>query len=244
MDEREALLRGIFLDPSASLPKLVFADYLEERDEEVWAHFLRLSCELHSRKDMLERATLRGTMFNYAQEHGLEMGDSFTGFRECDQITVTAQQLLDSENFRRQSVYEHPEWFGARELKVTSGPLTTRECLVTIMTAPATQNVTHLDLSGQILEAPTTEGETTFYDMQQHPLITSKMVENLVGMRECRRLVRLDLRNNSLGNDAVRAVARSPHLHRLKFLFLKEGNDFKGQTWQEIQERFGEDIPY
>ena len=36
MEEREALLRGVFLDPADPLPRLVLADYLEERGEDAW----------------------------------------------------------------------------------------------------------------------------------------------------------------------------------------------------------------
>ena len=166
----------------------------------------------------------------------------------CDQITASADLLMDAAKFRQASVTEFPEWFGARELKVTGGPLTTREPLVTMLTAPATQNVTHFDLSGEVVEVAADEpagggDETlTFYDMARHPLVTTKMVIEFVNMRECRRIVRLDLRNNGLSNDAVRAIAATPHLQRLKHLHLYEGNDHNGRTWARVQERYGEDV--
>lgn len=253
MDEREALLRGLFAEPENLLRKLVFADYLEERDEGAWAGVLRMSCEMARLppRDTSGRGQLLAAMFNAIRSAGLRHAGTGTGFVECTTIAVTADELMDRDAFRRKSAYEHPEWFGARELKVTTGPLTTREPLVTLLTAPATQCVTHLDLSGAVLEVPAagtpaapSDDTYGFYDLQRHPLITSKMVEHLVTMRECRRVVRLDLRNNGLGNDALRAVAASPHLHRLKYLLLLEGNDFKGRAWQAVQERFGEDVLY
>ena len=251
MEEREALLRGVFLNPSDPLPKLVFADFVEERGEEAWAEVLRLSCELMALppSDIPGRGAVRAEMFNRCRASDLPCDLADSGFRECLVIEASAQLLMDFDGFRRKSVLEHPEWFGARELKVTNGPLTTREPLVTILTAPATQNVTHFDFSGVVVDVPSDEpvqGEETltFYDMQRHPLITTKMVEALVGMRECRRVVRLDLRNNGLGNDAVRAIAASPHLQRLKYLLLKEGNDFNGRTWGRVLERYGEEVVY
>jgi uncharacterized protein (TIGR02996 family) len=251
MEEREALLRGVFLNPADPLPKLVFADFVEERGEEAWAEVLRLSCELAKLPpaDVPGRGAVRAEMFNRIRDGGLKHAECDTGFRECRCIHAPADLLMDFDKFRRVSVTDHPEWFGARELKVTHGPLTTREPLVTILTAPATQNVMHFDFSGVVVEIaadepPQADETLNFYDLQQHPLITTKMVETLVGMRECRRIVRLDLRNNGLGNDAVRAITASPHLQRLKYLLLKDGNDFNGRTWGRVQERYGEEVVY
>ena len=182
-------------------------------------------------------------------EAGLTHAAADTGFVPCRTIQAPADLLMDYDRFRRVSVTDHPEWFGAKELKVVKGPLTTREPLVTLLTAPATQNVTALDLSGVVVEVPAEErfdggGPVVFYDMQRHPLISGKMVEEFARMRECRRVVRLDLQNNSLGNDAARAVAATTHLQRLKYLLIKEGNDFNGRTWGRLRERYGEEVVY
>jgi uncharacterized protein (TIGR02996 family) len=251
MEEREALLRGIFLHPADPLPKLVFADFLEERGEEAWAEVLRLGCELAALPpgDEPGRAAVRWQMAERIDEAGLTHAAPDTGFLPCRVIEAPADLLMDFDRFRRVSVIEHPEWFGAKELKVVNGPLTTREPLVTLLTAPATQNVTALDLSGSVAEVPAEErfdggGLVTFYDMQRHPLITTKMVEEFARMRECRRVVRLDLRNNGLGNDAARAIAATPHLQRLKHLHFLEGNDIKGRVWGLLRERYGEEVVY
>ncbi len=251
MEEREALLRGVFLNPADPLPKLVFADFVEERGEEAWAEVLRLDCEWASLPptDVSGRGAILAEKFNRIRAGNIRHAGCYSGFRECSVIEAPADLLMDFDKFRRVSVTDHPEWFGARELKVTHGPLTTREPLVTILTAPATQNVTHFDFSGVIVDLPADEpnqGDETlaFYDMQRHPLITSKMVEAFVRMRECRRVIRLDLRNNGMGNDAVRAIIASPHLQRLKYLLLQEGNDFNGRTWGLVQERYGEEVVY
>ncbi|MGL6076844.1 MAG: TIGR02996 domain-containing protein [Fimbriiglobus sp.] len=246
IEEREALLRGIFLDRENALPRLVFADYLEERDEQPWAELLRMSCEhaaLPRDAEETRKASWR-RLTEHCQRYGFPISQADFGFLPCAQIELTASELLDFEAFRKLAAFQHPEWFGAKALKVTTGPLTARECLITLLTAPALQLVTELSLTGQVVDVPQVEGEVLFYDMQRHPLITSKMVEELVSMRECRRLTVLDLRFNGLGNDALRAIARSTHLHRLKSLGLTDGNEFKGRVWQEVQERFGEEIPY
>lgn len=68
------------------------------------------------------------------------------------------------------------------------------------------------------------------------------MISVLAHSREARRLTVLDLRNNNLDNDALRALAKSPHLNRLQRLYLSEGNTFRGRVWQQVLERFGPDV--
>ena len=80
------------------------------------------------------------------------------------------------------------------------------------------------------------------FKLKESCVITVRTVEALAQMRECRRLVELDLRNNDLDNDAVRALANSPHIFRLTRLYLLNGNRFKGRTWQASVERFGPDV--
>lgn len=43
--DEAALLRGILLDPANDLPRLVYADWLEEHDQGLRAQFIRLQCE-------------------------------------------------------------------------------------------------------------------------------------------------------------------------------------------------------
>jgi len=47
MDTREALLKAVLAAPGDDLPRLVFADHLEENGEAERAEFIRVQCELH-----------------------------------------------------------------------------------------------------------------------------------------------------------------------------------------------------
>jgi hypothetical protein len=67
-------------------------------------------------------------------------------------------------------------------------------------------------------------------------------VELLAQSRDVRRLTDLDLTFNDLDNDAARAIARSPHLFRLRRLAFSRGNRFRGRVWQQLVERFGENV--
>jgi uncharacterized protein (TIGR02996 family) len=45
MNEREALLRAVCEHPDEDTPRLVFADWLQENDDEARAEFIRVQCE-------------------------------------------------------------------------------------------------------------------------------------------------------------------------------------------------------
>jgi hypothetical protein len=78
--------------------------------------------------------------------------------------------------------------------------------------------------------------------MHVQPVITVEGVEALAGHRGARRIQSLNLTNNTLDNDAARALVRSPYLIKLKRLDLLEGNRLRGRTWQQLLEKFGEDV--
>ena len=44
--DEDALLNGIAADPAADLPRLVYADWLEEHGQELRAEFIRIQCEI------------------------------------------------------------------------------------------------------------------------------------------------------------------------------------------------------
>ena len=220
MLDREPFLRAIFAEPYADLPRLVFADYLEERGEESWARAIRT---------------------------GVEAGGE-RGFPRCKTVELAADELLHPDALRLRSVSTEPHWFGAKGLKVIAGQILTPEPLRTILTLPAFESIVELNLSGSVAEIPvelSNDGEQSpmlLYDMETRPVITVRMVEALAEMRECRRLISLDLRHNELDNDAVRAIAESRNFIRIRHLFLGDGNRFKGRTWARVYERFGQDV--
>ena len=72
--------------------------------------------------------------------------------------------------------------------------------------------------------------------------VTGPGVEALARHRGARRIDTLLLTNNNLDNDAARALIRSPYLENLKRLDLLDGNRLRGKVWQQVIERFGEDV--
>ncbi|MGL6094513.1 MAG: TIGR02996 domain-containing protein [Fimbriiglobus sp.] len=47
MLDREPFLHAIFAAPADDVPRLVFADWLDEHGDAAWAELIRVSCERH-----------------------------------------------------------------------------------------------------------------------------------------------------------------------------------------------------
>ena len=245
MDDLEPFLRATFADPDDDLPRLVFADWLDEHDLPDWAWLIRAGCE-HAG----DPERLAAPEFVERLKREPRAGPD-RGFQPADSIELPAHAFRDAEEFRRLALNLNPHWYGATRLKVTGDRITDPAPLLTILTSPVTARVVELDLRGQVIEIPTELGGSdapgelaglSLYDIEQRPVIAVRMVEVLANTREARRLKALDLRNNDLDNDALRSLARSPYLHQLTRLDLLEGNRFKGRHWQTVLETYGPDV--
>jgi uncharacterized protein (TIGR02996 family) len=258
MLDREPFLKAIFAAPIDDLPRLVFADYLDEHGDPGWAELIRLQCELANlpagdeRVKPLTRREL-ALVGRFADDtcvpvSSVDGGAYHRGFRRDAVIPVSADALIDPDAFRRLAVERHPEWYGATRLKLVAGTVTTPGPLHTILTSPVTEQVVELDLSGRTEEVASEaidigdEKPLTVTDYVVRPAISIRMIEHLCQMPEARRLVALDLRLNNLDNDALRALARSTNLIRLERLSVYDPDStrFKGGTWQQVVARFGQ----
>jgi uncharacterized protein (TIGR02996 family) len=250
LEQREAFLRAIFAAPDDDTPRLVYADWLDEHGDPTLAALIRLACAWARlpAEDVEARGRLAAEGFNLMRAAGRPWeGIGCRGFPPCDTIEVDAALLADAAEFRRVAAVDHPEWFGATRLRVTAGLITGSIQVETLYTAPATAKVTRLDLRGVVTEVPVRYSvlEATAFDLfesEVRPVITVLGVEALVNHRAARRLTELRLTNNELDNDAARMLVRSPYLIGLKHLDILTGNRLLGRTWQQILERFGDDV--
>ena len=223
-DEREAHLRAIFDAPKDDLPRLVFADWLDEHREPEWAELIRMQCQpAAARQSSRREGELISSVFPAADPR-----EPFErGFLAWKRIEVSTETLADPAEFRRLAVRDHPEWYGATELKLI------------------TARVERLEFNGSIIcvnEGSPGRRDGPLPEYEYRPVVTVQAVEALVNAREARRLTHLDLRNNDLDNDAARAIVHSTNLIRLKSLLFTEGNQLRGRTWQQLLERFGQEV--
>lgn len=260
LEEREAFLRAIFDAPDDDLPRLVYADWLEERGEEVAASAIRLSIACFRANRDAERAERLHHFQRLKWENPEALSRHDGLFRNVlhpgrDQARhsaeLTAGELAEPDSFRATAV-ERPWLFAVRrlELRTGTGRINDLRPFDTIYTSVALRNVVELDLAGE--ETPVVESVVTdeggglierpTYDTRLSPTVSLAGLEALARHRLCKRLTELDLTNNNLGNDALRALARSPYLDNLKRLDIAEGNNFRGRVWQQLIERFGEGV--
>ena len=253
LETREAFLRAIYDAPDDNTPRLVYADWLDEHGDPDRAALIRAQCEsdrlpVEGRDWTDELATREGRLTRRVYGPPASVDDlPVRGFLVRDTIEVTAAQLADAVGFRTTAVIDHPEWFGATRLTITAGAITGAVQVETLFTSPATARVTRLDLRGIETAAPVrysvqdTSG-FNLLDTEVRPVITVLGVEALANHRGARRLTELLLTENELDNDAARFLVRSPYLTRLTRLDILGGNRLRGRTWQQVLERFGEDV--
>lgn len=164
--------------------------------------------------------------------------------------TIPAKSLTDVNQLRTDVVHSTPEFFGAKRLKVIPPPRVGGELIGMLLKLPFIQQVSELDMSGHALTASDIvhdlEPDFDYFPMpvvgSVMPAINNAGVNAISYYRGSRRFTALDLRNNQLDDDAARGLVKSPYLGNLKRLELLEGNRFRGRVWQQVIERFGEEV--
>jgi uncharacterized protein (TIGR02996 family) len=259
LDEREGFLRTIFATPEDDAPRLVFADWLDEHGFPDHATLIRIQCELARREvgvhPTASEYQIQANAIQVVAKHDApEATSAFPnrGFRFCDEIQLTVDELLHPDSLRVYSAEKRPEWYGAKRLKITSGRVVSVEPFDTLYTLPVFEHVQELDISGSMRMLPVQMDATqTLADVLQTieydyvPSITLPGLEALALHRFARRLTVLNLTNNNLDNDSLHILVRSTQFTRIKELHLSsQGQRFRGRTWTRVLERFGEDVVF
>ena len=226
LSQHEAFLRAIFDAPDDDTPRLVYADFLQENGEEDRAAFIRWQCGRGERpaavQDFIEEYCDRGFPFPWKT------------------FDATLDRLNDRNALREYSV-RFPACFAVEGVRVIGGRIVSAEPLDALFGLAAFARLTELNLEGSEVEEERAD-DSPFTPFHLEPVITTAGVEALANHRGVRRIMSLDLRNNNLDTDAARALVKSPYLDNLKRLQLLEGNRLRGKVWQQVIERFGEDV--
>jgi uncharacterized protein (TIGR02996 family) len=226
LSQHEAFLRAIFDAPDDDTPRLVYADFLQENGDEERAQFIRWQCGHGDRPAQVLR---------FPEQY-------VRGFpRPWKTTAVALEELRDMDTFRRKLALSWSASFAVEGVRLCGGRITTADPFDALFGLAAFARVTELNLAGDEVEE-SEAGDSMLTPFRLEPVITTAGVEALARHRGARRITSLDLRNNNLDNDAARALVKSPYLDHLKQLQLLEGNRFRGRVWQQVIERFGEDV--
>ncbi len=265
LSQHEAFLRAIFDAPDDDTPRLVYADFLQEQGDEDRAEFIRVQCE-HNRLLSCEPGTaehgklwdvirLQVTiqrrlavthpqMFSAYGSYNRGFGTDYSP----QPVVVSLEDLSHPITLRERLVFREPYRFAVQSVAIGRGRIVDSAHFDAFFNLAAFARVIELDLQGaqESVSGSNADGEPVgedaFATYLLKPKITTPGVEALSRHRGVRRITALDLRNNDLDNDAARALVKSPYLDNLKRLRLLEGNRLRGRVWQQVIERFGEDV--
>jgi uncharacterized protein (TIGR02996 family) len=238
MTEHEAFLRAVIAEPDEDAPRLVYADWLEERGDPR-GEFIRLQCTLAAREPRRDLAARADALREEHEDEwvgpirGLAQGWKFRrGFIE--DVTVAGPTFLvcDEELFRLAPI---------RHLRLTDAV----RHLPSLTLSPALAGLRALDLShnrfgcpgAQVVAGSSYLGSLTALQLRSTGLEAAG-VAALAESLTLARLTLLDLSGNSIGVEGLRALARSPYLGRRAPLSVRY-DPIPGADRRELQQGFG-----
>jgi uncharacterized protein (TIGR02996 family) len=246
MRDDEAFLRAVIDNPDDDLPRLVYADYLDEHGDPERAELIRIQCELarvppedqRRRKRLWDREwELLGAYREQWAGPLAEFADPY-GYRRgfVESITLSAAAFLHHadtiwrlapvRNVTLDDAWEEMDRLAASPHLARLRTLTLDENSLSdgdvhrLADSPHLANLTRLDLRSNRFRVAA--------------------VEALAASPHLARLSSLDLGDNEINSAGADALSRSPFLNHLEELSLEMGN--VGQAGVEAL-AFGEGLP-
>lgn len=257
LTDHEAFLRAVYDDPDDDTTRLVYADFLEENGEPERAGLIREQCERARRPRSVPVPPVTGHA-GKAREVRVRVqlvvawppasypaGEYERGFPRPERfVRVPGDLLNDPVVFREWTVRKHPEYFGAVEVRVATGPLESARQFETLLAAPALARVRRLDLRGEprwVAGAGQRDPgvRSVIAERRTDPVVTLSGVLALAGCPAASRLKELDLTLNGLDDAAARCLVESPYLQGVERLEVARGNRISAGWWQRLIDRFG-----
>jgi uncharacterized protein (TIGR02996 family) len=252
-DER-ALLNAILAAPEDDLPRLVYADWLEEHDRVERAEFIRVECELaRSEPGSAGRAALFARRVELMRRH---RPNWFPAYSDAEALLIswkTARGFVESLEVATEGFLQlTEEWFADQpitRLKVTAlytGYGADRRWFAKqILTSPLLGCVESLDLDSSGLNA----AGAYWLSQNRHVRrlrelsvscnrLNDEAAATLARMPGLGQLRVLDLSGNYLTDPGAQAIINSPHFRHLEELRLA-GNRFSEPMGRELLYRFG-----
>jgi uncharacterized protein (TIGR02996 family) len=219
MSREHAFLSAILNDPDDESPRLVFADWLDERADPRGV-FLRVQVELARWvPDLARRSALQARERELLARHGAEwigpLGPICTPWRfegGLARLTLPARRFVGRRFALAADEWLTRAWAAGLRLEQPVG----RFQLAALAAAPHLAHIASLDLSGADLD--------------------DAAIRTLAASPHLGRLRRLDLGNNRLGDAGAAALSRAPWLDGLTELDLRN-NEFTGVGAAELLTR-------
>jgi len=257
--EVRSFFRAIKENPDDDTPRLIFADWLQERGDAANAErgeYLRL-CVLRHRlsPDDPSYAVLKRREGELFTEHRwtwlgplVDAARSWTFLRGMIQITADPEKLMTPE-IRTWARTEAGLWIDALSLpEIFCGFRSEAEDHMDYLAySPLMSHLNRLDLSGnanpsvlRLVSRAVRAQNLPFLSqlMLSHNRLTARQVLSLARCRHFHRLTLLDLRHNCLDDAAARLLAESPHLQNLAALRLGR-NRFTAEGIALLRQAFG-----
>ena len=249
MSDRDAFLAAIHDAPDDDAPRLVFADWLEERGEVERAEFIRIQIEMRREHDAHGRITPRlDTLF--LQQRELFQRPWADVLRRCGAAKVstyargfsTREFFLPADNFAREAA-ELAGWFGPQSQLVLSrcrgslAPVSRCPELRWLRTLTLVRDWDVQDYTDEDFEALCTSPFLNSIrrlhlmgrartardrDHQDNEGLTAAACSCLTAARSLNSLEELDLSHNPIGDEGVTVLCNSASLERLQVLNLQE----------------------
>jgi uncharacterized protein (TIGR02996 family) len=260
-DEQAALLRAIVAHAEEDTPRLVYADWLQEQGDVEQAGFIRDSIALvRTTKGAHEREALAARLRELAEERYYGW---YKPFINLDEVTIDRFErgfpyritFGTEENF-----FELADALFAfvpiRALGISAdvGSQFDNDSLVQFAALPGLARLTDLrlyqhgqllaDAWGELFRSPYLNG-LTFLSLPSCGIYEDEAKE-LASARPLANLTDLDLSYNTIGVEGAQAILDSPHLTKLKNLWLE--HNFFGEEEDEdavleaLEVRFGDGL--
>jgi uncharacterized protein (TIGR02996 family) len=253
--ERQALLRGILENPDDDGPRLVYADWLEEHGDPERAAFIRVQCRLAEREQfadvpyndrdwnqgnqlreanrdrwVAELPALPGVFYGFgAVRRGfaqVDFGNPEGLVRHGERISV--EMPIEAVSFKRL-----PPRFVARLLKT---PFAERVCWLWVPRLPAGMET---GLAAWLASPPA--GRLRRVQVFDGCDNWEAVLRAVAASRYLGRLEKLEMgwsAHDPPDEKVVLALARSPHLPRLRFVTPREWRRYPNGTRAELRRRF------
>lgn len=254
-DEQAALLRAIVAHPDDDTPRLVYADWLEEHGDSEQAGFIRDSIKLAGMK---KRAKGRTALRERLEELVAARCGNWYGPLGINFDTITIDRYHRGFPYRvtfesSDAVFAAADTVFAfvpiRGLEIqTNGSEFDNESLPRFAAMPGLSRITDLRMYhhssiawqawGQLFRSPHLSGLTRL-DIANCGIYEPEAVQ-LAESAPLANLIDLDLSFNSIGVDGAQALLDSPHLTKLKTLWLdhnffgeEDGEDEVLGAWEK-----------